>query len=149
MGEEGDNRGWDGWIASMTEWRWVWVNSGSWWWTGRPVMLQSMQLQRDRRDWVTELNWTDYFEIKVLRKSQCKDTVSLHWTKAGDKASRGRYLPVLRGRMHLYHQIQRISSWETHINQYKHVKFPGLFRKTSHLCGTFSLELWIILPMRS
>ena len=38
-GGEGDNRGWDGWIASLTQWTWVWVGSGSWWWTGRPIML--------------------------------------------------------------------------------------------------------------
>ena len=49
----------DGWIASLSQWTWVWVNSKSWWWTGRPGMLQSMGLQRVRQDWVTELNWTD------------------------------------------------------------------------------------------
>ena len=57
---EGDNRGWDGWMASLTQWTWVWANSGSWWWTGKPGALQSMGLQRVGRDWVnwTELNWT-------------------------------------------------------------------------------------------
>ena len=45
-----DNRGWDGWMSSPTRWTWVWVNSGSWWWTGRPGMLQSMGLQRVRHD---------------------------------------------------------------------------------------------------
>ena len=55
---EGDNRGWDGWMASQTQWTWVWVNSGSWWWTGRPGMLQSMGSQRVGHDWTTELNWT-------------------------------------------------------------------------------------------
>ena len=55
-GGEGDDRGWDGWMASPTEWTWVWVNSGSWWWTGRPGMLQSMGSQRVGYDWVTELN---------------------------------------------------------------------------------------------
>ena len=55
-GGEGDNKGGDGWMASPTQWRWVWVNSGSWWWTGRPVVLQSMGLQRVGHDWVTELN---------------------------------------------------------------------------------------------
>ena len=45
-GAEGDDRGWDGWIASPTQWTWVWVNSGSWWWTGRPGVLQSMGSQR-------------------------------------------------------------------------------------------------------
>ena len=55
-GRSGDDRGWDGWMGSLNEWTWVWVNSGSWWWTGRPGMLQSMGLQRVRHDWVTELN---------------------------------------------------------------------------------------------
>ena len=50
-GGEGDDRGWDGWMASPTQWTWVWVNSGSWWWTGRPGMLQSMQWQRVGHDW--------------------------------------------------------------------------------------------------
>ena len=54
---EGDDRGWDGWMASLTQWTWVWVNSGSWWWTGRPGVLQSMGSQRVGQDWVTELNW--------------------------------------------------------------------------------------------
>ena len=55
---EGDDRGWDGWMASPTQWTWVWVNSRSWWWTGRPGVLQSMGSQRVGHDWVTELNWT-------------------------------------------------------------------------------------------
>ena len=60
-GGEGDDKGWDGWMASVTQWTWVWVNSRSWWWTGRPGVMQSMGLQRVRQDWVTELNWTDRF----------------------------------------------------------------------------------------
>ena len=58
-GGEGDDRGWDGWMASSTQWRWVWVDSGSWWWTGRPGMLRFMGLQRVRHEWETELNWTE------------------------------------------------------------------------------------------
>ena len=54
---EGDDRGRDAWMASLTQWTWVWVNSGSWWWTGRPGMLQSMGSQRVKHDWATELNW--------------------------------------------------------------------------------------------
>ena len=53
-------RGWDGWMASLTQWTWVWVNCRIWWWRGRPGMLQSMGSQRVRHDWVTELNWTDW-----------------------------------------------------------------------------------------
>ena len=45
-GGEGDYRGWDGWMASPTQWTWVWVDSGSWWWKGRPGMLQFMGSQR-------------------------------------------------------------------------------------------------------
>ena len=55
--EEGDNRGWDGWMASLTRWTWVWMNSERWWWTGRPGMLRFMGSQRVGHDWVTELNW--------------------------------------------------------------------------------------------
>ena len=56
-GGEGDDRGWEGWMASPTQWTWVWVDTGSWWWTGRPGMLQFMGSQRVRHDWATELNW--------------------------------------------------------------------------------------------
>ena len=58
-GGEGDERGWDGWMAPSTQWTWVWVNSGSWWWTGRPGVLQSMGSQRVRHNCETELNWTE------------------------------------------------------------------------------------------
>ena len=54
-GGEGNNRGWDGWMASPTQWTWVWASFGSWWWTGKPGMRQSMGLQRVGHDWVTEL----------------------------------------------------------------------------------------------
>ena len=52
---EGD-RGWDGWMASLTQWTWVWASSGSWWWTGQPGVLQSTGSQRVGHDWATELN---------------------------------------------------------------------------------------------
>ena len=58
-GGEGDERGWDGWMASPTQWTWVWVSSGSWWWTGRPGMLLFMGSWRVGHDWVSELNWTE------------------------------------------------------------------------------------------
>ena len=57
-GGKGEDRGWDGWMAPLTQWTWVWVNSGSWWWAGRPGVLQSMGLQRVGHDWATEQNWT-------------------------------------------------------------------------------------------
>ena len=74
VGGEGDNRGWDGWMASLTQWTWVWVNSGSWWWTGRPGVLQSMRSQRVRCDWSTELNWMEFERASLMAqlvKSTC------------------------------------------------------------------------------
>ena len=53
----GDDRGWDGWMASLTWWTWVWVNSGSWWWTGRPGVLWFMGSQRVGHNWATDLIW--------------------------------------------------------------------------------------------
>ena len=58
-GGEGDDRGWDGWMASLTRRAWVWVNSGSWWWTGRSGVLRFMESQKVRHYWATELNWTE------------------------------------------------------------------------------------------
>ena len=58
-GGEGDDRGWDGWMTSPTWWTWVWVNSGSWWWSGRPGVLRFMGSQRVGHDWVTDLIWSD------------------------------------------------------------------------------------------
>ena len=67
-GGEGDDRGWDGWMASLTQWTWVWVNYGNWWWTGRPGVLRFMGLQRVGHDWVTELNdwWSNWVYFHVL-----------------------------------------------------------------------------------
>ena len=56
-----DDRGWNGWMASLTLWTWVWGSSGNWWWTGKPGVLQPMGLQRVRQDWATELNWEKHF----------------------------------------------------------------------------------------
>ena len=68
VGGEGDDRGWGGWMASLTQWTWAWVNSGSWWWTGKPGLLQSMGLQRVRHNWATDLNWTKHMQ-KILENS--------------------------------------------------------------------------------
>ena len=62
-GGERDDRGWDSWMASLTQWTWVWVNSESWWWTGGPGVLRPMGLQRAGHNWVTELNWTEAFLV--------------------------------------------------------------------------------------
>ena len=67
-GGEGDDRGWDGWMASLTQWTWVWVNSGNWRWTGRPGVLQSIGSQRAGHNWVTELNCTYFLFYLIILK---------------------------------------------------------------------------------
>ena len=56
-GGEGNDRGWDGWMISPSQWTWVWASSGSWWWTGKPGVLWFMGSQRVGHDWATELNF--------------------------------------------------------------------------------------------
>ena len=68
VGGKGDDRGWDGWMASLIQWIWVWVSSGSQWWTGKPGMLQSMGSQTVRHDWSIELNWL----IREVWIEQCE-----------------------------------------------------------------------------
>ena len=91
VGGEGDDGGWDGWMASPTQWTWVWVSSGNLWWTGKPGMLQSMGLQRVGHDWVTELNWAlispswewhplgNYFSSSVCNISRSINQSVLHF----------------------------------------------------------------------
>ena len=69
-GAEGDDRGWDGWMASLTWWTWVWASSGSWWWTEKPDVLQSMGLQRVGHDW-TGLNWTEIYKEVNCKSPGC------------------------------------------------------------------------------
>ena len=69
-GGEGDDRGWDGWMASPARWTWVWASSRSWWWTGKPGVLQSMGLQRVRHDRVTELNEKSDDFTKVNKRTE-------------------------------------------------------------------------------
>ena len=73
-GGEGDNRGWDGWMASPTQCTWVWVNSRSWWWTGRPGVLGFMGSQRVGHNWVTELKWTE-LKPTVLNLSPSRGSI--------------------------------------------------------------------------
>ena len=70
VGREGDDKEWDGWMASLTQWTWVWVSSGSWRWTGKPGVLRSMGSQRVGHDWATELNWNEdyiFFKFRFLQ----------------------------------------------------------------------------------
>ena len=68
-GGGGDDRGWDGWMASLAGWAWVWSSSRSWRRTGKPGMLWYMRLQRVGHDWVTELNWTEPGKKKSFRSN--------------------------------------------------------------------------------
>ena len=61
--EEGDDRRWDGWMASPTQWTWVWEDSRRWWWTGKPGMLRFIGSQRVGHNWATELNWTEHVQL--------------------------------------------------------------------------------------
>ena len=78
VGGEMDDRGWDGWMASPTQWTRVWASSGSWWWTGKPGMLQSMGSQRVRHNWVTELTELSEIRLKAvgfLRDSRMRSSI--------------------------------------------------------------------------
>ena len=68
-GGEGVDRGWDAWMASPTQWTWVWVSCGSWWWTGRPGVLQSLGSQRVGHNWATDLNW--HLQMILLSHLTC------------------------------------------------------------------------------
>ena len=88
---EGDNRGWDGWMASPTQWTWIWVDSGSWWWTGRPGVLRFMGSQRVGHDWATELNWVGI----IPHSSHKKENSWLPWAAGEEVSHLGFSLPVL------------------------------------------------------
>ena len=102
-GEEGDDRGWDGWMASPTQWTCVWVDSGSWWWTGRPGMLRFMGSQRVGHDWATELNWT---ESKIMTNtSKPEINNSLKCPFQSFRVTLGSKISIMRGAC--------ITSWAT------------------------------------
>ena len=92
-GGEGDDRGWDGWMASPTQWTWVWVDSSSWWWTGRPGMLRFMGSQRVGHNWATELNLieiTSIWDIICLKRtfnqsSVVRDVTTRWWCTSADQ----------------------------------------------------------------
>ena len=78
-GGEGDDRGWDGRMASLTLWTWVWMNSGCWLWTGRPGMLRFMRSQSVGHDWATDLIWSEDHDIwshSFMRNGSGKDRSS-------------------------------------------------------------------------
>ena len=82
-GGKGGDRGGDGWMASSTQWTWVWVNSGRWWRTGKPDVLQSMGSQRVGHDWATELNW---FNLQLVK--YCSNHVTASYVTVGESDTR-------------------------------------------------------------
>ena len=102
-GGEGDDRGWDGWMASPIRWTWIWVSSGSWWWTGRPGVLQFMGSQKVGHDWATELNWTEYSIVYIYTisflvgfETNFPDSKSLVFFLLQCASCRGMICPVLQ-----------------------------------------------------
>ena len=145
-GGERNDRGWDGWMALPTRWTWVWVNSRSWWWTGRPGVLQFMGLQRV--GWVTELNWREGVPLHRKHINTYTHTYkSLHrtlifvsddksWILKADnqKGRQGRHI-----RMILYHTCESlinskfadaVSIWEPGAlhRKAKHMTWPSNYR---------------------
>ena len=92
-GGEGDDRGWDGWIASLTQWTWVWVDSGSWWWTGRPGVMRFMGSQRVRHDWATELNDPRAFSGPLTVYTSCLISFNIHLPSSFSADSLVSYFP--------------------------------------------------------
>ena len=109
-GGEGDDRGWDGWMVSLTWCTWVWVSSGSWWQTGRPGVVQSMGSQRVGHDWVTELHWREFFTyirlwILIIKYTVCLINISVNISMS--------YLPRFVTEIHL----------TTYSNTFAHLPF--------------------------
>ena len=105
-GGEGDDRGWDGWMASLTQWAWVWVNSGSWWWwTGRPGVLWFIGSQRVGHDWATELNWTSLLTaVKPFTVENCGKFL---WKNCGKFFKRWEYQTTLPASWEICLQVKK------------------------------------------
>ena len=122
MEGEGDDRGWDGWVASLTQWTWVWVNSGNG--PGGPGMLPFMGSQRVGHDWATELNWTEqrscsssgHDQVSSYQTSPLRDNIYKLQVKlfmktiqgSGKAVSTGRYYAMSRQMGVLTHEEEKI-----------------------------------------
>ena len=106
-GGKGDDRGWDGWMTSPTQWIWVWVNSRNWWWTGRHGVLRSMGSQRVRHDWATELYWT---ELSYVLLVDCRSPSNCNFEVYFSS----------RGKLHDFSRCLGLedSSWENSLSGY-------------------------------
>ena len=115
---EGDDRGWDGWMASPIWWTWVWASSGNWWWTGKPGVLQSMGLQRVWHDWAAELNlyrkfssetgfsFLFIFKYNFIRVSLLPCGLFSRWGKQGYSLAAVCRLPIEMASLAAVHGLQ-------------------------------------------
>ena len=132
-GGEGDDRGWDGWMASPTLRMWVWVNSGSWWWTGRPGVLRFMGSQRVGHDWATELNWEflgNKLDNAYKTLSTGLGTCLKFWTQSESQLLKGwKLICGLRRRMGINHLWMLITKlpWIEHLLYTRHYAMSFFF----------------------
>ena len=141
-GGEGDDREWNGWMASPTQWTWVWIESGSWWWTERPDVLQFMGLQRVGHDWATELNWTESC-ISVIRKDACCDFSFLNLARLDlwpEMWSIPESVSCALGKKKMYPAV-----WWW--NMLKISKGPSSLACDLRLMFLYSFSLWMICPL--
>ena len=126
-GGEEDNIGWDGHITSLIWWTWIWVNSGSWWWTGRPGVLQSMGLKRVRHDWATKLNWYMAYIYSLYSAFLLEEKTTLEREKRGSKCwntiSEIVYSEVSLNRK----EKKNCCSWENMKEEWSYRKAPNDF----------------------
>ena len=136
-GGEGDSRGWDGWMASRTRWTWVWVNSGSWWWTGRPGVLQFMGSQGVGHDWATELSWT---ELNGGWEEKWEEVPgeSIHYVVVHCRDS---------GRQHLFQEGLSVSHPRLHNTL--HFFMSLLLRCSVTIWACMWLPQWTVLSLRT
>ena len=115
-GGEGDDRGWDSWMASPTRWTWVWMNSRSWWWTGRPGVLQFMGSQRVGHDWATELNplpnleREDFQPHLLFSEPHLRNGNPLQYSCLENPRDRGAWWAAIYGVAQSQTQLKRLSS---------------------------------------
>ena len=136
---EGDDRGWDGWMASLTRWTWVWVNSGSWWWTGRPGMLRFTGSQRVGHDWATELNWTDCQEMYHIGKEKLKKVEQEQERRAEYSVK----VPQCKGNYFFFTSHVHSNSW--FITKYFYIWY--LISCSQYLCEVGVIALYLLFPV--
>ena len=135
MGGEGGDRRWDGWMASPTWWSWVWASCGSWWWIGKPGVLQSIGLQRVRLNW-TECEWASsnplwaWMEQKAELGEFCVFLPVSHWTE--------KYYHIFSWNLHL--RFPWFSDLWTRLNYTRRFFWLSSYHKAKN--KTFWSPLW-------